>query len=304
MTVTKKVHFDIRRKIVANMTTESWHDIPHVSYIYEPDVTEFLSRLKELNEGGRLHNKITVNTVMLKVIAEGLRAAPACNAHIEYNAKYVKGTIKHLKEIDISVPWIMPNGEMMTINLRNIGGRTLDEIADLMTETARKIENTNMTEAMYSVSYDNTMKALRKGQVLKVIRRLIGAKIGNSKVILLKGKEKRDYYAISENDRITLKDLEQGSVTVSNIGSIYRDQKGFTALLEIIPPQVFAVSVGAAQKKPLVVTDENGNDTIAIRQVLPFCTAFDHRALDFGDVVPFFKRLDEIFGNPEQILDW
>ena len=304
MTVTKEVHFDIRRKIVANMTTESWNEIPHVSYIYEPDATEFLIKLKEMNASGKLRNKITINTVMLKVLAEGLKAAPGCNAHIEYNAKYVKGTIKYLKEIDISMPWLMSNGEMMTINLHNIGERTLDGIADLMAETAHKIENTNMTEAMYSVSLDNTMKALRKGQLPKVIRRLIGAKVGHSKVVLLKGKEKRDYNAISESDRITLKDIEQGSVTVSNIGSIYRDQKGYAALLDIIPPQVFAVCVGAAQKKPLVVTDENGNDTIEIRQVLPFCVAFDHRALDFGDVVPFFKRLDEIFENPGQIINW
>ena len=33
--------FGIQRKIVANMTTESWETIPHVSYLYEPDVTAF-----------------------------------------------------------------------------------------------------------------------------------------------------------------------------------------------------------------------------------------------------------------------
>ncbi len=304
MTVTKKVHFDIRRKIVANMTTESWDEIPHVSYIYEPDATDFLAKLKELNVSGKCRNKITINTAVLKVIAEGLKAAPECNAHIEFNKKYVKGTIMHLKEIDISMPWLMDNGEMMTINLHNIGERSLDGIADLMTETAHKIKNTNMTEAMYSVSLDNTMKALKKGQVPKVLRRLIGAKFGHSKVVLLKGKAKRDYNAISENDRITLKDIEQGSVTVSNIGSIYRDQKGFAALLEIVPPQIFAVCVGAAYKKPLVVTGDDGSDVIAVRQALPFCVAFDHRALDFGDVIPFFKRLDDIFDHPEQILNW
>ena len=304
MTVTKKEHFDIRRKIVANMTTESWHDIPHVAYVYEPDVTDFLAKLKELNASGKLRNKITVNTVILKVIAEGLKAAPQCNAHIEFNAKYVKGTIQQIKEVDVSMPWLMDDGTMMTINLHNIGERTLDNIADLMAETARKIEKTNMTEAMFSVSMDNTLKALRKGQVPKVLRRLIGAKIGHSKVVTLKGKEKRDYNTISESERITLRDIEQGTVTVSNIGSIYRDQKGYAALLEIVPPQVFAVCVGATQKRPVVVTGEDGSDAIVIRQILPFCIAFDHRALDFGDVIPFMKKLDEIFEKPEQILKW
>lgn len=301
MTVTKKVHFDIRRKIVANMTTEGWA-APHVSYTYEADITGFIKTLEELNASGKLKNKITVNTAILKVIAEGLKAAPACNAHIEFNAKYVKGTIKHLKEINISMPWIMDNGEMMTINLRDVGERSLDGIADLIAQIERKLKKTDMNEAMYSVSFDNTMKVLRKGKLLKALRRLIGAKVGHSKVKTLKGKAKRDYEAISENDRLTLRDIEQGSVTVSNIGSIYREQKGFATLLDIIPPQVLAVCIGAAQKKPLVVAGADGSDTIEIRRVLPLCFTFDHRALDFGDIIPLLKRLNEIFEAPEQIM--
>lgn len=38
--------------------------------------------------------------------------------------------------------------------------------------------------------------------------------------------------------------------------------------------------------------------------MLPICLAFDHRALDFGEVVPFMKRLDDIFANPAQIHNW
>ena len=33
--VVKTEHFGIQRKIVANMTTESWQNIPHVTYTYE-----------------------------------------------------------------------------------------------------------------------------------------------------------------------------------------------------------------------------------------------------------------------------
>ena len=31
---------------------------------------------------------------------------------------------------------------------------------------------------------------------------------------------------------------------------------------------------------------------------LPICLAFDHRALDFGEIIPFIKKLDSIFENP------
>lgn len=29
-------YFGIQRKMVATITTESWRDIPHISYMYEP----------------------------------------------------------------------------------------------------------------------------------------------------------------------------------------------------------------------------------------------------------------------------
>ena len=37
---------------------------------------------------------------------------------------------------------------------------------------------------------------------------------------------------------------------------------------------------------------------------MPITVAIDHRALDYGDCVPFFERLDEIFAFPQVILSW
>ena len=99
-------------------------------------------------------------------------------------------------------------------------------------------------------------------------------------------------------------DIEQGTVMFSNVGSICRDVTGTPTLLDIVPPQVLAVVAAALQKKPMVVTDENGNDKIEVCQTIPFCIAFDHRALDFDGLVPFLNRLDDIFKNPDQIKEW
>ena len=92
--------------------------------------------------------------------------------------------------------------------------------------------------------------------------------------------------------------LEIGTITISNIGSTYREQRGAIALLDIIPPQVCVIGFGAILEKPGVYIDENGEKTIGIRKVLPICLAFDHRALDFGEIIPFIKKLDSIFENP------
>lgn len=82
------------------------------------------------------------------------------------------------------------------------------------------------------------------------------------------------------------------------IGSLYLNQSGATCLLEIVPPQVCAISIGAVQEKPIVTESFNGKKEVKVGKVMPICIAFDHRALDFGDIVPFLKRLDELFENP------
>ena len=296
--------FGIQRKIVADMTSESWETIPHVAYVYEADVTEFWEEYRRLNQNRGGGRKITVNTLLLKIICEGLRAAPAMNAHIEFNRKFVRGKIHTMEQIDISMPMVLPNGEMMTINLRDFGAKNLDEMTEYLADVNTRLENTNLQEAMLSVSIDNTINGLKKGRIGQALTRVLGSKVGKNRVRSLTGKAKKEYRAIPETRRITKRDIEQGTVTISNIGSTYREQKGAMALLEIIPPQVCAFGVGAIQEKPGIVTKKSGKKEIAIRKILPICIAFDHRALDFAEIAPFMKRLDEIFENPAVIRQW
>lgn len=304
MTVTNTEYFGIQRKIVANMTSQSWADIPHVSYMYEGDAGAIFEELKKINAHREKSERISLNTLSLKIIAEALKAAPAMNAHIQFDKKYVRGKIDTIKEIDISMPMILPNGKMMTVNLKDFGEKNLDEMTAYINDVRRRAENTNLDEAMFEVSFNDTVKEIKKGKLAKALCRLIGAKTGSHRVKTLSGKQKKEYLAIPECDRLTARDLEQGSVTVSNIGSVYKEQTGATALLEIVPPQVTAVAVGALCDKPAVVTDSHGAKQLAVKTVLPLCIAFDHRALDFGDIVPFLKRLDEIFATPEIIYEW
>lgn len=304
MKVTKETHFGIQRKIVANMTSESWETVPHISYIYEPEVSKFLDTVKELNASGKFPIKLTVNTIMLKALAEAFKAAPALNAHIKFNRKLVRGCIQEFDEIHAGMTWILPNGEMMTITLHDIGSKSLVELTEYIADVSRRIGNTDLTEVMFSVSLNDTLEKLKKGRLLNAIYRLFGAKTGKHKIKTLSGKAKKDYYSIPESDRLTKDDIKQGTVTVSNIGSLTRGIPGRVAMLSIIPPQVFVCCMGAANKKPVIKQDENGNDYVAIGTEMPIDLVFDHRAVDFGDVVPFIKRLEDIFNNPEQIYNW
>lgn len=302
MKITRTEHFDIQRKIVANMTTESWEQIPHVAYVYEADVTDLMTEFKKLRSTGK--TKITLNTVLMKAIIEGLKAAPVMNSHLNYNRKLVRGELKTFEDINISMPMLLPDGRMMTVNLRDFQNKSLLAMTDYIADVTRRAENTNLNEVMFDVSLDNTITGLKQGKVKQTVRRLIGSKTGKHKVHTLRGAAKKAYYSIPEKDRLTKKDIEQGTVTISNLGSLYRGQSGYGTLIEIVPPQVCAFALGAVQDKPVVVTDKFGNKTIEARQILPITVVFDHRALDFGDVIPFLKKMDSIFAHPQVIQEW
>ena len=293
-------HFGIARKIVSNMTSESWETIPHACVTYEADVTKLFDVLKQINAGKDKSEKITVNTAMLRIIVEGLKACPKMNGHIEFNRKLVRGKVTTLENIDISMPVVLKTGEMMTINMHSMESKSMSQMRDAIADSMRRANNSDMNEVMFEVSMDNTVQGLKKGKILQTINRLIGSKTGKHKVKTLSGAAKREYYSIPTSDRLTKHDIEQGTITISNLGSIYRNWKGECTLLEIIPPQLVAIGVGAAQKKP--VCTPLGD--VASALVLPLTVAFDHRALDMGDLVPFFDMLDEIFENADIIREW
>ena len=305
MALIKKEHFGIARKIVSNMTSESWESIPHCTMTYEAVVTGLFAECKKLNaDCSDKEKKITINTVMMKILCEGLKAAPKMNTHLEFNRKLVRGCLKYFDHIDISMPMILPSGEMMTVNMHDMGNKTLSEMTAEINDTIRRAKNSDMNEVMYEVSLDNTLTGLKNGKILQTIRRLYGSKTGKHKVKNLTGQAKKNYYSIPATERLTKHDIEQGTTTISNLGSIYREQKGECALLEIIPPQTTAFAINAAQKRPTVVTDENGKDFIETRLIMPITIAIDHRALDYGDVIPLMRKLDEIFDNPSVIQSW
>ena len=121
MAVYKKERFGIARKIVSNMTAESWETIPHAVVSYEADVTEFMKEYKKLNEGCTdKAKKISINTVVMKIICEGLMVAPKMNCHLKFERKLVRGKLYYHNRVNVSMPVVLPDGRMMTVNLRHM----------------------------------------------------------------------------------------------------------------------------------------------------------------------------------------
>ena len=78
-------------------------------------------------------------------------------------------------------------------------------------------------------------------------------------------------------------DVAGGTFTLTNSG-IFGEQFG----TPIIPqPQSAILGIGGLNKEPLVLTDKDGNDSIAIRYIQRFTLGFDHRIIDGSDAGKF-----------------
>ena len=90
----------------------------------------------------------------------------------------------------------------------------------------------------------------------------------------------------SRNKKLKPEDVEGSTFTITNPG-----QFGAVFGLPIInQPNSAIMGVGSIMKMPLVVTDADGNDSIAIRSVVHLTLGYDHRLID-GAVADQFMEL-------------
>ncbi|MBT2555775.1 2-oxoglutarate dehydrogenase, E2 component, dihydrolipoamide succinyltransferase [Arthrobacter sp. ISL-5] len=91
----------------------------------------------------------------------------------------------------------------------------------------------------------------------------------------------------TRNAKIGPDELSGGTFSITNIGSV-------GALFDtpiINQPQVGILGTGAIVKRPVVVTDENGDDSIAIRSMMYLSLTYDHRLVDGADAGRFLQTL-------------
>ena len=99
-----------------------------------------------------------------------------------------------------------------------------------------------------------------------------------------------------EGTLVTADDITGGTVTITNVGST-----GSAFLLPIInQPQVMILSTDGVARRPVVVADSSGAESIAIHSVGILALAWDHRAFDGAYAAAFLAALRDII----ETRDW
>jgi pyruvate dehydrogenase E2 component (dihydrolipoamide acetyltransferase) len=88
-------------------------------------------------------------------------------------------------------------------------------------------------------------------------------------------------------------DVQGGTITITNPG-IYGPQFGLPIILQ---PQVAILGMGGIFKEPVVVTDDDGNDSIAVRHIIRLSVGYDHRIIDGADADQFMVAVREYLEN-------
>jgi 2-oxoglutarate dehydrogenase E2 component (dihydrolipoamide succinyltransferase) len=123
--------------------------------------------------------------------------------------------------------------------------------------------------------------ALDWGLIVPVIRN------ADEKSILGLARASQDLAERARTKRLKPEEIQGGTFTVTNPG-VYGSLFG----TPIIPqPQVAILGVGTIEKRPVVVTDEQGQDALGIRTVGYLALSFDHRLIDGADADKFMASL-------------
>ena len=98
-----------------------------------------------------------------------------------------------------------------------------------------------------------------------------------------------DLAARARSKKLLPEEVQGSTFTLTNSG-VFGGEFGTPIINQ---PESAILAIGGLRKEPVVLTDAEGNDTIAIRAMQTYCLGFDHRLIDGADAGKFmleFKK--------------
>ena len=230
----------------------------HIESPYKPD--EAPPRVPAAAAAGSLSR---MRQTIGRAMVESLQTAATCTTIVEADMTRVEAARKEL------------------------GITSLPIVARATIETLRKFPALNATlDGEQYTRYDAVHLGFavslgEEGLIVPVIR--------DAQELSAEGLSKR-IKALSRAARaneLTPDDVRGGTFTITNPG-------GYGSIIAtpvINQPQVAILDTEAVVKRPVVVTDADGNDSIAIRSMTYLCMSWDHRALDGAMAAQFLRAL-------------
>jgi len=126
--------------------------------------------------------------------------------------------------------------------------------------------------------------ALEWGLIVPVVRQAEGLSFANLARTIA------DLASRARTKKLLPDEVLGGTFTLTNSG-VFGGEYGTPIINQ---PESAILAVGGLRKEPAVLTDAEGNDTIAIRSMQQFCLGFDHRLIDGADAGKFMLEFQRV----------
>jgi 2-oxoglutarate dehydrogenase E2 component (dihydrolipoamide succinyltransferase) len=148
------------------------------------------------------------------------------------------------------------------------------------------VVNASIDQAAGTVTYHDAIHLgiavdTERGLLVPVVRDADDLNLGGL------GRKIADVAERTRTNKVSPDELSGGTFTITNTGS--RGALFDTPIIN--QPQVAILGLGAIVRRPVVVVDETGADSIAIRSMVYLALTYDHRLVDGADAARFLTTL-------------
>ncbi|AVH24482.1 2-oxoglutarate dehydrogenase, E2 component, dihydrolipoamide succinyltransferase [Nocardia cyriacigeorgica] len=281
-----------------------------------------LSSLTGSGVGGRIRKQDVLAAAEAKkapapapAAAAPAKAAPAAKAPAAAKPElaHLRGTTQKANRIRQITATKTRESLQTTAQLTQVHEADVTKIAALRAQakaTFKEREGVNLTflpffakavvEALgvhpnVNASYDEGSKeityhaAVHLGIAVDTEQGLLSPVIHNASDLSLAGLARAiaDIADRARNGGLKPDELAGGTFTITNIGS----QGALFDTPILVPPQAAMLGTGAIVKRPVVVTDETGNESIGVRSMCYLPLTYDHRLIDGADAGRFLTTI-------------
>jgi pyruvate dehydrogenase E2 component (dihydrolipoamide acetyltransferase) len=221
-------------------------------------------------------------TRMRSIIAQRMVDSKRTSAHVHTVFKVDLTRIVKIREKE-KAKYEQRNGVKLTY---------MPFITRAVVATLRKIPIVNASMEGDAIRYHQNVNvgiavALDWGLIVPVIRQ------AEEKSFLGIARSIADLAERARAKKLKPDEVGSGTITITNPG-IFGEQFGTPIINQ---PESAILGVGGLFKEPTVLTDKDGNDSIAIRSVIRLTLGFDHRIIDGADAGKFMAELKKYLEN-------
>ena len=130
------------RKIIAERTTQTKNTVPHFYLTIESEVDKLLKLRKKINKQN-LHNKISINDILVKALAIAQHNNP------QTNVSWFNGKIVKYSSVDVSIAVALKEG-LITPIVKDANTKGLLEISKEIRILAKKAKEGKLTPEQYT----------------------------------------------------------------------------------------------------------------------------------------------------------